>query len=625
MSNAYKKIKEHRIKNALSQKALAKKLNVSDKLISKWENNLAVPSVDYLKDMAKIFGVSILELLGEENDIKQKRKKLNENQRIKLLQALIVFASIFIIVGISVLGAYVIVPKINREQYLIEIGKKLENNFSENYYNYTLTTSENGRKTVYYEGAYVDETGVNYQSVDGNGDKVVLKDGIRFFSSNKTKEIYTLETDDVKDVFVALSKEKIDEEFSLKDVKYVRKTNNGFYLEFNKSVLLDGLSSANKSKIKFLSSFSGNVRFEGEALKSMSTSVKIKVDGKEYNLKSELEFIFSKPTLELFDGTIENAYWKEYNFASEEEIVSVFSNGKNSEKLSLSLAKINDFKVFNDKLYYFDGETLIGFSLKNNQKFLNFNVASFYTSSGGIEKPQIVHVYKNRLCFLFKKTLYVINLDTLKLEKTYETVSLNTSSFVGQDNKVLYTAYNSILNLDTLEIADYGRANRDLYYNGKWYYTDGSTIRDIETEQSVYYGTKILGGDGNLVLTATPYFVYEYRNGELVSQTPTNETPYMLTPNHVIIDDSNIYFYNFIVNKENTNIYQKIMSKRNEMYSLNVLAVTSDNIIANVGYSYMVINKYDKYLTPFVTESVIKVYKCDSFEVLQVGDNLYRI
>ena len=68
------KIKEQRFKNNLSQKELGKKLNVSDKLISKWENDLCVPNIEYLLQMSHIFKIDINELVGEKKS-KRNRKK----------------------------------------------------------------------------------------------------------------------------------------------------------------------------------------------------------------------------------------------------------------------------------------------------------------------------------------------------------------------------------------------------------------------------------------------------------------------------------------------------------------------------------------------------------------------
>ena len=57
-------IKELREKHHLTQAELAKKLNVSDKTISKWETAKGYPDISLLEPLANVFGVSIIELLS---------------------------------------------------------------------------------------------------------------------------------------------------------------------------------------------------------------------------------------------------------------------------------------------------------------------------------------------------------------------------------------------------------------------------------------------------------------------------------------------------------------------------------------------------------------------------------
>lgn len=57
-------IKELREKHHLTQAELAKKLNVSDKTISKWETAKGYPDISLLEPLANVFGVSITELLS---------------------------------------------------------------------------------------------------------------------------------------------------------------------------------------------------------------------------------------------------------------------------------------------------------------------------------------------------------------------------------------------------------------------------------------------------------------------------------------------------------------------------------------------------------------------------------
>lgn len=63
------KIKKYRLDNNLTQQDLASKLFVTRNTISKWENDNGYPSLDTLKDLAKLMNTTIDELLSE-NDYK---------------------------------------------------------------------------------------------------------------------------------------------------------------------------------------------------------------------------------------------------------------------------------------------------------------------------------------------------------------------------------------------------------------------------------------------------------------------------------------------------------------------------------------------------------------------------
>lgn len=56
-------IKELREKHKLTQAELAEKLYVSDKTVSKWESGKGYPDISLLEPIAKVFGISITELL----------------------------------------------------------------------------------------------------------------------------------------------------------------------------------------------------------------------------------------------------------------------------------------------------------------------------------------------------------------------------------------------------------------------------------------------------------------------------------------------------------------------------------------------------------------------------------
>ena len=57
-------IKELREKANFTQAQLAVKLNVSDKTISKWETGKGYPDISLLEPIAKVFGISVTELIS---------------------------------------------------------------------------------------------------------------------------------------------------------------------------------------------------------------------------------------------------------------------------------------------------------------------------------------------------------------------------------------------------------------------------------------------------------------------------------------------------------------------------------------------------------------------------------
>ena len=63
------KLKEYRVLKNLSRKEVAESLNISVNAIEKYENGKAEPSIANLIKLAKLFGVSVDTLIGNDADI----------------------------------------------------------------------------------------------------------------------------------------------------------------------------------------------------------------------------------------------------------------------------------------------------------------------------------------------------------------------------------------------------------------------------------------------------------------------------------------------------------------------------------------------------------------------------
>lgn len=75
----YKNLKKARITKGISQKDLAKKLNLSDRAISAYETGRAIPPSSTLAKMAEILDVSVSEIIGGEEE--RLVDKLNSHER----------------------------------------------------------------------------------------------------------------------------------------------------------------------------------------------------------------------------------------------------------------------------------------------------------------------------------------------------------------------------------------------------------------------------------------------------------------------------------------------------------------------------------------------------------------
>ena len=108
------KILELRQSNKMTQKQLADLLNVSDKVVSRWETGKSLPDVTLMKDIAKIFNVSISDLYDNIGNVKNEMYINNESIKyiksnyitIFLLSLSIIFTFVTILFGLDYISIY---------------------------------------------------------------------------------------------------------------------------------------------------------------------------------------------------------------------------------------------------------------------------------------------------------------------------------------------------------------------------------------------------------------------------------------------------------------------------------------------------------------------------------------
>ena len=76
-----KTLKHFRTSHKMTQEELALKLAVTRQTVSKWENGISVPDADTLSKIADIFGVSVIELLGSSELLKENNTEKSDNNK----------------------------------------------------------------------------------------------------------------------------------------------------------------------------------------------------------------------------------------------------------------------------------------------------------------------------------------------------------------------------------------------------------------------------------------------------------------------------------------------------------------------------------------------------------------
>lgn len=99
-------IKKIRTDNKLTQEQLAQKLNISRQTISSWENNRNLPDLEMVVTVAKLFGLSLDQLiLGDDTMTNKLVKDGNETKKAQLnmisILLMVIGGILFLIKGFS--------------------------------------------------------------------------------------------------------------------------------------------------------------------------------------------------------------------------------------------------------------------------------------------------------------------------------------------------------------------------------------------------------------------------------------------------------------------------------------------------------------------------------------------
>ena len=100
-------ISSQRKKNNLTQAALAEKLGITDRAVSKWECGKGLPDVSFMLDLCEILGITVNELLNGEKISMENNNQKNEQLLLEMAKELekknkIIWSSMWIIMTVSI-------------------------------------------------------------------------------------------------------------------------------------------------------------------------------------------------------------------------------------------------------------------------------------------------------------------------------------------------------------------------------------------------------------------------------------------------------------------------------------------------------------------------------------------
>lgn len=321
------RIKKRRTALEMTQKDLAKKMNVSNQLISKWETGESIPSLEYLDALCKALKVDYSYFTSDSENGEQKpeddqptkpkrQSKVKWNWKLFIIIVASILAAAFI-AGFTVLTIFVFVPSANRKHYLREIETAYEKYFELGYYSINVKTELDGDvKNDYRYDGYFDENGnpVFYDTES----KIVVKEDILTSDNGEYKYQYTpdktyetleemaldkINPDGKNGELVLVSRDAED------DIRYIRKIKSGYYLEIKDEFFTDELSGTQKKNYKLTDKIKGWVEVKNGLLSSMKVTVKYfnKPDNEHFTISVIFEFIAEKPVIE--HKTLEEREW----------------------------------------------------------------------------------------------------------------------------------------------------------------------------------------------------------------------------------------------------------------------------------------------------------------------------
>lgn len=533
------KLKELRKSKKLTQLSLAKKLNVSDKLISKWENGLSIPNVEMLNEICKFFEIDVNVMLQLEKYNNSKSDKFSKKSRkIVITTVLILFSAILIL-----LSYFHFVPMIFKGRFLSQLTDFNDNNFDNGYFNFDLSMSIKEETFTESHKGIVNENKMLYEIKKDNKNELLFFNSVLIDYNRNTKSVLDAsEVSGAKDLFELINKFNQEE------------------LNFNKDnfKIYKIRKVASKYKIFFKMNYSyADVKFkkgifecfiEGDRISKIDFRIKLFIDDESYTATGVFNFYDEIPQINLDEDS------KSFQWNINETSITQLPSSQIGGEITTKSFTAQDFVGYENYLIYYQNN-LNQYNITILD--LNTNTENIILSSYDIGSLNLYFVYDNKLYFKLKKEseYYICTYDfTSQQFETLDIVASYWTELLLFDDVFIY---------ERLSISESVSLDGNLRFKGKIVYKNKNQYFSFEDKT-----------------------IYEYNDGELINKYTSLK---FTTMDRIYLLDNEYYLFVDLIG--NGALFDKDLTFITDLPRVNlkfakVLNVCNDKIYNSNGIMY---------------------------------------